>query len=83
VGRGILGGSAIWNLSILFASLQSLLAQLLWLDEQRSDRVVDLGCGSSKLLKRGYWQKCSSILLRLVVAIQDLKAAPRRLRLDE
>jgi len=37
----ILGGSLIWILSIPFASQQSLLAQLLWLDKQRSDYFAD------------------------------------------
>ena len=37
----VLGGYAIWILSIPFASLQSLLAQLLWLDKQRSEYFAD------------------------------------------
>jgi 3' terminal RNA ribose 2'-O-methyltransferase Hen1 len=45
-------------------------------------RVVDLGCGSGKLLKRLLPEKQFKQILGLDVATQDLEAAARRLRLD-
>jgi 3' terminal RNA ribose 2'-O-methyltransferase Hen1 len=45
-------------------------------------RVVDLGCGSGKLLKRLLPEKQFNQILGLDVATQDLEAAARRLRLD-
>jgi Zn-dependent protease with chaperone function len=37
----ILGGCAVWILSIPFAALQSVLAHLLWLDKQRAEYFAD------------------------------------------
>jgi len=45
-------------------------------------RVLDLGCGSGKLLKRLLAEKQFSEILGVDVGIRDLEAAARRLRLD-
>ena len=45
-------------------------------------RVVDLGCGSGKLLKRLLAEKQFNQILGVDVGIQDLEVAARRLRLD-
>jgi 3' terminal RNA ribose 2'-O-methyltransferase Hen1 len=45
-------------------------------------RVVDLGCGSGKLLKRLLAEKQFTEILGVDVGIQDLEIAARRLRLD-
>src|SRR5262245_52775013 len=45
-------------------------------------RVVDLGCGSGKLLKRLLAEKQFTEILGIDVGIQDLEIAARRLRLD-
>jgi 3' terminal RNA ribose 2'-O-methyltransferase Hen1 len=45
-------------------------------------RVVDLGCGSGKLLKRLLAEKQFTEILGVDVGIQDLEVAARRLRLD-
>jgi heat shock protein HtpX len=37
----VLGGCVMWTLSIPFAALQSLLAQLLWLDKQQAEYFAD------------------------------------------
>src|SRR4029453_17582222 len=44
-------------------------------------RVVDLGCGSGKLLKRLLVEKQFTEILGVDVGIQDLEIAARRLRL--
>jgi 3' terminal RNA ribose 2'-O-methyltransferase Hen1 len=45
-------------------------------------RVVDLGCGSGKLLKRLLAEKQFTEILGVDVGIQDLEIAARRLRLE-
>jgi 3' terminal RNA ribose 2'-O-methyltransferase Hen1 len=45
-------------------------------------RVVDLGCGSGKLLKRLLAERQFTEILGVDVGIQDLEIAARRLRLD-
>jgi 3' terminal RNA ribose 2'-O-methyltransferase Hen1 len=45
-------------------------------------RVVDLGCGSGKLLKRLLAERQFTEILGVDVGIQDLEIASRRLRLD-
>jgi len=45
-------------------------------------RVVDLGCGSGKLLKRLLAERQFTEILGVDVGIQDLEMAARRLRLD-
>lgn len=45
-------------------------------------RVVDLGCGSGKLLKRLLAEKQFTEILGIDVSIRDLEVAARRLRLD-
>jgi methylase of polypeptide subunit release factors len=45
-------------------------------------RVVDLGCGSGKLLKRLLAERQFTEILGVDVGIQDLETAARRLRLD-
>jgi 3' terminal RNA ribose 2'-O-methyltransferase Hen1 len=45
-------------------------------------RVVDLGCGGGKLLKRLLAEKQFTEILGVDVGIQDLEIAARRLRLD-
>jgi 3' terminal RNA ribose 2'-O-methyltransferase Hen1 len=45
-------------------------------------RVVDLGCGSGKLLRRLLAEKQFTEILGVDVGIQDLEIAARRLRLD-
>ena len=45
-------------------------------------RVVDLGCGNGKLLKRLMAEKRFTEILGVDVGIQDLEIAARRLRLD-
>ena len=45
-------------------------------------RVVDLGCGGGKLLKRLVAEKQFTEILGVDVGIQDLEIAARRLRLD-
>ena len=45
-------------------------------------RVVDLGCGGGKLLKRLMAEKQYTEILGVDVGIQDLEIAARRLRLD-
>lgn len=45
-------------------------------------RVVDLGCGSGKLLKRLMAEKQFTEILGVDVNLQDLEIAARRLRLD-
>ena len=44
--------------------------------------IVDLGCGSGKLLKRLLAERQFSEILGVDVGIQDLEMAARRLRLE-
>jgi len=70
----LLGGYVIWIISIPFASLQGLLAQLLWLDKQQSEYFADyLGstisgtdAAVSSLQRLGCSEHLDDVLLRNV-----------------